>query len=44
MEDAALLASMDTDRDGISNLHDRCPGTEGGVEVDASGLPHRFRW
>ena len=39
MEDAALLASMDTDRDGISNLHDRCPGTEGGVEVDASGCP-----
>ena len=39
MEDAALLASMDTDRDGISNLHDRCPGTKGGVEVDASGCP-----
>ena len=39
MEDAALLAAMDTDRDGISNLHDRCPGTEAGVEVDASGCP-----
>ena len=38
-EDAALLASMDTDRDGISNLHDRCPGTDSGVEVDASGCP-----
>ena len=37
-EDAALLASMDTDGDGVSNLHDACPGTRG-MAVDAKGCP-----
>ena len=37
--DAALLSAMDTDADGISNLIDRCPGTERGVEVNAHGCP-----
>ena len=37
--DAALLAAMDTDADGISNLLDRCPGTERGVEVNGHGCP-----
>lgn len=38
MEDAALLAALDTDGDGVSNLHDRCPGTRG-IAVDATGCP-----
>lgn len=38
MEDAALLAALDTDGDGVSNLHDRCPGTRG-IPVDATGCP-----
>lgn len=38
MEDAALLASMDTDGDGVNNLIDRCPGTRG-IPVDANGCP-----
>ena len=38
MEDAALLASMDTDGDGINNLIDRCPGTSG-MAVDENGCP-----
>ena len=37
--DAALLASMDTDGDGVDNLRDRCPGSPAGVEVDADGCP-----
>lgn len=37
-EDAALLAAMDTDGDGVSNLYDRCPGTRG-MTVDAWGCP-----
>lgn len=36
--DAMILASMDTDGDGVSNLHDRCPGTRG-MEVDEHGCP-----
>ncbi len=35
--DAALLASMDTDGDGVDNLRDRCPGTPKGAMVNASG-------
>jgi cell division protein FtsN len=38
MEDAAVLANMDTDGDGVSNLYDRCPGTKGAA-VDAFGCP-----
>ena len=37
--DAALLASMDTDGDGVDNLRDRCPGSPAGVDVDAHGCP-----
>lgn len=37
-EDAALLAAMDTDGDGVSNLYDQCPGTRG-MTVDAFGCP-----
>jgi len=37
--DAALLASMDTDGDGVDNLRDRCPGSPAGVDVDADGCP-----
>lgn len=37
-EDAVLLAEMDTDGDGVSNLHDRCPGTRG-IAVDEMGCP-----
>ena len=37
--DAALLASMDTDGDGVDNLRDRCPGSPAGVEVDTDGCP-----
>ena len=37
--DAALLAEMDTDGDGVDNLRDRCPGSPAGVEVDADGCP-----
>lgn len=36
-EDAALLAAMDTDGDGVNNLKDRCPGTPAGAEVDDLG-------
>lgn len=36
-EDAALLAAMDTDGDGVNNLKDRCPGTPAGAEVDELG-------
>lgn len=35
--DAALLAAMDTDEDGIDNLRDRCPGTPKGAMVNAHG-------
>ena len=35
--DAALLASLDTDGDGVNNLRDRCPGTPKGTMVDMSG-------
>lgn len=38
-EDAALLASMDTDGDGVHNLRDRCPGTPRGAAVDEAGCP-----
>lgn len=37
--DAALLASMDTDGDGVDNLRDRCPGSPLDVEVDNNGCP-----
>ena len=37
-EDAVLLADMDTDGDGVSNLQDRCPGTRG-IAVDEMGCP-----
>lgn len=37
-EDAVLLADMDTDGDGVSNLYDKCPGTRG-IKVDAFGCP-----
>jgi cell division protein FtsN len=37
--DAALLAEMDTDEDGVDNLRDRCPGSPAGVEVNADGCP-----
>ena len=37
--DAALLAEMDTDGDGVDNLRDRCPGSPAGVEVNADGCP-----
>ena len=37
--DAALLASMDTDGDGVDNLRDRCPGSPLDVEVDVNGCP-----
>ena len=37
--DATLLASMDTDGDGIDNLRDRCPGSPSGAEVDVDGCP-----
>ena len=35
--DAALLAAMDTDGDGVDNLHDRCPGTPRGAMVNDNG-------
>ena len=37
--DAALLASMDTDGDGVDNLRDRCPGTPKMAKVDERGCP-----
>jgi len=37
--DAALLASMDTDGDGVNNLRDRCPGTPDNAQVDEDGCP-----
>ena len=37
--DAALLAQMDTDGDGVDNLRDRCPGSPAGAMVDAYGCP-----
>ena len=37
--DAALLAGMDTDGDGIDNLRDRCPGTPLNAQVDSKGCP-----
>lgn len=35
--DAALLAAMDTDGDGVNNLRDRCPGTPKGAMVNENG-------
>ena len=35
--DAALLAAMDTDGDGVDNLRDRCPGTPKGALVNENG-------
>ena len=35
--DAALLAAMDTDGDGVDNLRDRCPGTPRGAMVNDNG-------
>ena len=35
--DAALLAAMDTDGDGVDNLRDRCPGTPKGAMVNDNG-------
>jgi len=37
--DAALLAAMDTDGDGVDNLRDCCPGSPAGVKVNADGCP-----
>lgn len=38
VEEAMLLAGMDTDGDGVNNLYDRCPGTRG-MAVDEHGCP-----
>jgi len=34
-----LERSLDTDRDGVFNLHDECPNTPRGIVVDLNGCP-----
>ena len=34
-----LERSLDTDHDGVFNLHDECPNTPRGIVVDANGCP-----
>lgn len=36
---APVVVDRDSDGDGIPDSRDRCPGTPGGVSVDASGCP-----
>ena len=38
-EDKGRLSWMDTDKDGVSDLYDKCNDTPEGIEVDKNGCP-----
>lgn len=38
-EDKSRLSWMDTDKDGVSDLNDKCNDTPEGIEVDKNGCP-----
>lgn len=38
-EDRGRLSWMDTDKDGVSDLYDKCNDTPEGIEVDKNGCP-----